>query len=62
MEAEKLKAMVTKTVNKKIEVEMRHRAVEGKINISKAQEAVVKYHKLQKTQADSDTASQSTIT
>lgn len=44
-EQQKLKQMVTKNVNKHVELEIRSRATNGKINLSKAQEAVAKFHK-----------------
>ncbi|KAB0792482.1 hypothetical protein PPYR_14441 [Photinus pyralis] len=44
-EAQKLKQVVTKSVNKSVEEEMRSRAYEGKRPLSKAQEAVANYHK-----------------
>lgn len=36
---------MSKNVNKSVEAEIRSRAVEGRINLSKAQEAVAKMHK-----------------
>lgn len=44
-EAGKLKSMITKTVNRSMEDEMRSRAKEGHVNLSKAQQAVAKHHK-----------------
>lgn len=44
-EQQKLKQIVSKSVNKSVEEEMRKRAKEGQINLSKAQQAVAKYHK-----------------
>lgn len=37
--------MITKTVNRSMEDEMRSRAKEGHVNLSKAQQAVAKHHK-----------------
>lgn len=42
-EAQKLKQMVTKTLNKAIEEDLRAK-VQTNVNLSKAQEAVAKYH------------------
>lgn len=36
---------MSKSVNKSVEEEMRKRAKEGQINLSKAQQAVAKHHK-----------------
>lgn len=55
-EAQKLKQLVSKNVNKSMEAELRTRAKEGQINLSKAQQAVAKYHK-EKEQAPSASAS-----
>lgn len=44
-EQQKLKQIVSKSVNKSVEEEMRKRAKEGQINLSKAQQAVAKHHK-----------------
>ncbi|KAK5639755.1 hypothetical protein RI129_010566 [Pyrocoelia pectoralis] len=44
-ETHKLKQIVTKSVNKSVEEEMRSRAYEGQRQLSKAQEAVATYHK-----------------
>lgn len=44
-EQQKLKQIVSKSVNKSVEQEMRSRAKEGQINLSKAQQAVAKHHK-----------------
>ncbi|XP_050335518.1 UPF0390 protein zgc136864 [Bactrocera neohumeralis] len=43
-EQQKIKNAISKTVNKSVENELRSRAVEGQIKLSKAQEAVAKYH------------------
>lgn len=43
-EQQKLKQLVTKNVNKNVEQEIRQRATDGQINLSKAQQAVVKHH------------------
>ncbi|XP_011189356.1 uncharacterized protein LOC105216517 [Zeugodacus cucurbitae] len=43
-EQQKIKNAISKTVNKSVENELRSRAVEGKIKLSKAQEAVAKHH------------------
>lgn len=50
--------MVSKSVNKSMETEMRQRATEGTINLSKAQQAVVKMHKEKKTEQASTSTSQ----
>lgn len=56
-ESQKLKAVISKTVNKQIEEEMRHRAYDGQVNFSKAQDAVSKHHKKQtEEQQSSSTA------
>lgn len=60
-EAQKLRQIVTKTVNRSMEDEMRSRArPEGQVNLSKAQLAVAKHHKDQKAKeestADADSA------
>lgn len=52
-EAQKLKSLVTKNVNKSVEKEIRSRAKEGQINLSKAQQAVVKHHKDQQSSSTS---------
>lgn len=44
-EQQKLKQIVSKSVNKSVEEEMRKRAKEGQLNLSKAQLAVSKHHK-----------------
>lgn len=44
-EQQKLKQMVSKNVNRAVEEEIRGRAKEGHINLSKAQQAVAKQHK-----------------
>ncbi|XP_037032449.1 uncharacterized protein LOC119071615 [Bradysia coprophila] len=44
-EQQKLKQIVSKSVNKSVEQEMRSRAKEGHLNLSKAQLAVAKHHK-----------------
>lgn len=51
-ESQKLKQIVSKTVNKSVEDEIRARAKEGQINLSKAQQAVVKHHKNKKATTD----------
>ncbi|XP_055923947.1 uncharacterized protein LOC129954216 [Eupeodes corollae] len=43
-ENQKIKHVITKNVNKSVEHELRGRATEGNINLSKAQEAVAKHH------------------
>lgn len=43
-EAHKLKQIITKTVNKAVEDEMRARATDGKTKLSKIQEAVASYN------------------
>lgn len=43
-ERQKLKEMVSKNVNRAAEDEIRGRAKEGQINLSKAQQAVAKQH------------------
>ncbi|XP_055855105.1 uncharacterized protein LOC129918532 [Episyrphus balteatus] len=48
-ENQKIKQVITKNVNKSVEHELRGRATEGNINLSKAQEAVAKHHKSQAT-------------
>lgn len=44
-EQQKLKQIVSKNVNRAVEDEIRSRAKEGHINLSKAQQAVAKQHK-----------------
>lgn len=44
-EQQKLKQIVSKNVNRAVEDEIRGRAKEGHINLSKAQQAVAKQHK-----------------
>lgn len=44
-EQQKLKQIVSKSVNKSVEEEMRKRAKEGQLNLSKAQQAVAKHHR-----------------
>lgn len=44
-EQQKIKQIVSKNVNKSVEKEIRSRAKEGQINLSKAQLAVAKHHK-----------------
>lgn len=44
-EHQKLKQLVSKNVNRSVENEIRSRAKEGLINLSKAQQAVAKQHK-----------------
>lgn len=44
-ESQKLKQIVTKNVNRSVEQEIRSRAKQGKINLSKAQQAVAKHHR-----------------
>lgn len=46
-EQQKLKQIVSKNVNRAAEDEIRGRAKEGHINLSKAQQAVAKQHKEQ---------------
>ncbi|KAF5272696.1 hypothetical protein FQA39_LY07723 [Lamprigera yunnana] len=48
-EAQKMKRIVTKSVNKTVEEEMRSRAYEGQRKLSNAQEAVAAYHKGQES-------------
>ncbi|XP_017494859.1 PREDICTED: uncharacterized protein LOC108382995 [Rhagoletis zephyria] len=43
-EQQKIKNAISKTVNKSVENELRSRAFEGQIKLSKAQEAVTKHH------------------
>ncbi|KAH8324650.1 hypothetical protein KR067_002927 [Drosophila pandora] len=43
-ETQKIKAVISKSVNKNVESELRSRAHEGYIQLSKAQEAVAKHH------------------
>lgn len=52
-EHQKLKQLVTKNVNRSVEEEIRARAKEGTLNLSKAQQAVAKQ---QKDQASTSTA------
>ncbi|KAI8117340.1 hypothetical protein FF38_09278 [Lucilia cuprina] len=44
-ENQKIKQAISKTLNKSVESEMRSRAMEGHINLSKAQQAVAKHNK-----------------
>ncbi|TMW43982.1 hypothetical protein DOY81_010938 [Sarcophaga bullata] len=44
-ENQKIKQAISKTLNKSVENEMRSRASEGHINLSKAQQAVAKHNK-----------------
>lgn len=44
-EAHKLKQIITKTVNKAVEEEIRSQAGKSNLNLSKAQEAVANYNK-----------------
>ncbi|XP_005185631.1 uncharacterized protein LOC101888893 [Musca domestica] len=44
-EHQKIKQAISKTLNKSVEEEMRSRAAEGKLKLSKAQEAVAKHNK-----------------
>ncbi|XP_030570443.1 uncharacterized protein LOC115769669 [Drosophila novamexicana] len=46
-ETQKIKAVISKSVNKSVESELRSRAHEGYIQLSKAQEAVAKHHSTQ---------------
>ncbi|EDW69812.1 uncharacterized protein [Drosophila virilis] len=46
-ETQKIKAVISKSVNKCVESELRSRAHEGYIQLSKAQEAVAKHHSTQ---------------
>lgn len=43
-EQQKLKQLVSKNVNRNVEQEIRQRASEGHLNLSKAQQAVAKHH------------------
>jgi len=43
-ETQKIKSVISKSVNKSVESELRSRAHEGYIQLSKAQEAVAKHH------------------
>ncbi|XP_030387494.1 uncharacterized protein LOC115634080 [Scaptodrosophila lebanonensis] len=43
-ETQKIKSVISKSVNKSVENELRSRAHEGYIQLSKAQEAVAKHH------------------
>lgn len=51
-EQQKLKQMVSKNVNRSAEDEIRSRAKEGHINLSKAQQAVAKQQKEKATVAE----------
>lgn len=51
-ESQKLKQIISKTVNRSMEEEMRSRAREGQINLSKAQLAVAKHHKDKKSKEE----------
>ncbi|XP_073840939.1 uncharacterized protein [Musca autumnalis] len=44
-EHQKIKQAISKTLNKSVEEEIRSRAREGHLNLSKAQEAVAKHNK-----------------
>ncbi|KAM7355809.1 uncharacterized protein ACRADG_001758 [Cochliomyia hominivorax] len=44
-ENQKIKQAISKTLNKTVENEIRSRAMEGHINLSKAQQAVAKHNK-----------------
>lgn len=65
-EQQKIKQIVSKNVNKSVEKEMRSRAKEGQINLSKAQLAVAKHHKdkanVQTKQEVTSTTTKTTIT
>lgn len=52
-ESQKLKQLVSKSVNKNVEAELRSRAKEGQINLSNAQKAVAKHHKDKEQHASS---------
>lgn len=56
-EQQKLKQIVSKNVNRAAENEIRGRAKEGHINLSKAQEAVAKQHKEQASCSSTDKSS-----
>ncbi|CAD7006055.1 unnamed protein product [Ceratitis capitata] len=47
---------ISKTVNKSVENELRSRAVEGQIKLSKAQEAVAKHHQAKAAEAGPSTS------
>ncbi|XP_037936780.1 uncharacterized protein LOC119670553 [Teleopsis dalmanni] len=49
-ENQKIKQVISKNVNKSVESELRARANEGHINLSKAQEAVAKFNKSKTTE------------
>lgn len=59
-EHQKLKQIVSKHVNRSAEQEIRGRATEGLINLSKAQQAVAKMHKEQAAGTTTETAAAST--
>ncbi|XP_067643906.1 uncharacterized protein [Eurosta solidaginis] len=44
-EQQKIKHAISKTVNKSVESELRSRAMQGELKMSRAQEAVAKHHK-----------------
>lgn len=58
-EHQKLKQIVSKNVNRSAEQEIRGRATEGLINLSKAQQAVAKMHKEKAAAPTNETASTS---
>lgn len=55
-EQQKLKQLVSKNVNKSVEQEIRQRATEGQMNLSKAQQAVAKFHKEKGPEATASTS------
>lgn len=59
-EHQKLKQIVSKNVNRSAEQEIRGRATEGVINLSKAQQAVAKMHKEECAGATNETVIAST--
>lgn len=59
-EHQKLKQIVSKSVNRSAEQEIRGRATEGHINLSNAQQAVAKMHKEKVAGATIKTATAST--
>lgn len=59
-EHQKLKQIVSKNVNRSAEQEIRGRAIEGHINLSKAQQAVAKMHKEKAAGSTTETATAST--
>ncbi|EDV40257.1 uncharacterized protein Dana_GF24029 [Drosophila ananassae] len=58
-ETQKIKAVISKSVNKNVESELRSRAHEGYIQLSKAQEAVAKHHASQAAAAAAASTSKS---